>query len=109
MLITWLSSQYKGTITRASWEHVQQTTKASIENELKCSFKVISDKLLGFIVRHRGIKVDLAKIEVIIELQPSKNLLEPKRLQACLMYSSWFITNLFGRCQLFSWLMNKDF
>lgn len=45
---------------------------------LKCAFDVTSSKFLGFSVHHRGIKVDLAKIKVIIELSPQMSLKELK-------------------------------
>ena len=34
-------------------------------NPLKCAFGVTSGKFLGFIVRHRGIEIDQAKIKAI--------------------------------------------
>ena len=34
-------------------------------NSIKCAFGVTSGKVLGFIVRHRGIEVDHSKIEAI--------------------------------------------
>jgi len=34
-------------------------------NSLKCAFGVTSGRFLGFVVRHRGIKIDQAKVKVI--------------------------------------------
>ncbi|XP_019223850.1 PREDICTED: uncharacterized protein LOC109205591 [Nicotiana attenuata] len=45
-------------------------------NPLNCTFGVTSGKFLGFIVRHRGIKVDLAKIDAIQKMPKPKNLRE---------------------------------
>ncbi|GKV21559.1 hypothetical protein SLEP1_g31529 [Rubroshorea leprosula] len=41
-------------------------------NPLKCAFGVSSRKFLGFIVRHRGIKIDQSKIEAIVNMPPPK-------------------------------------
>jgi len=45
-------------------------------NPLKCAFGVMSSKFLGFVVRHRGIKIDRAKIRVIQDMPPPRNLIE---------------------------------
>ncbi|KAA0045648.1 uncharacterized protein E6C27_scaffold243G001600 [Cucumis melo var. makuwa] len=45
-------------------------------NPLKCAFSVTSGKFLGFIVRHRGVKVDHSKIDAIQKMPSSKNLYE---------------------------------
>lgn len=36
-------------------------------NPLKCAFGVTSSKFLGFVVRHRGIEVEPAKMKAIIK------------------------------------------
>ncbi|XP_050944077.1 uncharacterized protein LOC103493258 [Cucumis melo] len=55
-------------------------------NPLKCAFDVTSRKFLGFIVRHRGIKVDHSKIDAIQKMPSPKNLHELRRLQGRLAY-----------------------
>ena len=50
-------------------------------NLLKCAFGVTSGKFLDFIVRHQGIKVDLAKIDVIQKMPELKNLKDLRSLQ----------------------------
>ncbi|KAA0044960.1 uncharacterized protein E6C27_scaffold74G002660 [Cucumis melo var. makuwa] len=77
-------------------------------NPLKCAFDVTSGKFLGFIVRHRGIKVDHSKIDAIQKMPSPKNLHELRRLQGRLAYIRRFISNLAGRCQPFQKLMRKD-
>ena len=37
-------------------------------NPTKCTFEVKSRKLLGFVVSHREIKVDLDKVKAILEM-----------------------------------------
>ncbi|XP_070013568.1 uncharacterized protein [Nicotiana sylvestris] len=42
-------------------------------NPAKCAFGVPTEKLLGFIVSHRGIELDLSNVKAIQELPPPKN------------------------------------
>ncbi|XP_062094067.1 uncharacterized protein LOC133800111 [Humulus lupulus] len=77
-------------------------------NPLKCAFRVASGKFIGFIVRHRGIETDPAKIKAILEIPPSRNLHQLHGLQGRLAYIRRFISNLSGRCQPFSKLMQKN-
>jgi RNase H-like domain found in reverse transcriptase/Reverse transcriptase (RNA-dependent DNA polymerase) len=77
-------------------------------NPLKCAFMVSSGKFLGFVVRHRGIEIDLGKIKVIIELPPPKNLKQLRSLQGQLAYIRRFIANLSGKFQPFTRLTKKD-
>ena len=41
-------------------------------NPKKCTFRVTSRKLLGFMVSQRGIEVDPEKIQAIIEMKPPR-------------------------------------
>ncbi|CAL8084296.1 unnamed protein product [Prunus armeniaca] len=66
-------------------------------NPLKCAFGVTSVKFLGFIVKHRGIKVDQTKIKVIRDMLESRNLHELKSLQGRLAFIWRFISNLARR------------
>ncbi|XP_019240297.1 PREDICTED: uncharacterized protein LOC109220284 [Nicotiana attenuata] len=77
-------------------------------NPLKCAFGVTSGKFLGFIVRHRGIEVDPAKIDAIQKMPRPKNLRELQNLQGNLAFIRRFISNLAGRCQPFNHLLRKD-
>ncbi|PKU65643.1 putative mitochondrial protein [Dendrobium catenatum] len=77
-------------------------------NPLKCAFGVTSGKFLGFIVRHRGIEIDPAKIEAILDMPSPKSLTQLRSLQGRLAYIRRFISNLYGRCQPFSVLAKKD-
>ncbi|XP_028557328.1 uncharacterized protein LOC114581406 [Dendrobium catenatum] len=77
-------------------------------NPLKCAFGVTSGKFLGFVVTHRGIEIDPAKIEAILDMPPSKSLTQLRSLQGRLAYIRRFISNLYGRCLPFSVLAKKD-
>ncbi|KAG9449974.1 hypothetical protein H6P81_009939 [Aristolochia fimbriata] len=73
-------------------------------NPLKCAFGITSGKFLGFIVHHRGIKIDQSKIDVIQKMSEPRNVSELKSFA----YIRRFISNLAGRCQPFSRLLKKD-
>ncbi|XP_070049133.1 uncharacterized protein [Nicotiana tomentosiformis] len=76
-------------------------------NPLKCAFGVTSGKFLDFIVRHRGIKIDQAKVDTILKMPEPRHIHELKSLQGKLAYLRRFISNLDGRCQPFNRLMKK--
>ena len=77
-------------------------------NPLKCAFGVTSGNFLDFIVKHRGIEVDQSKIKAIQNMLEPRNLHELKSLQGRLAFIRRFISDLAGRCQLFSRLLKKD-
>jgi hypothetical protein len=43
-------------------------------NPNKCTFDVPSDKLLGYMVSHRGIDLNLEKVVAITKIKPAENL-----------------------------------
>ncbi|KAL0405768.1 UNVERIFIED_CONTAM: hypothetical protein Slati_3890700 [Sesamum latifolium] len=47
-------------------------------NPSKCAFGVTSGKFLGFIVRRRGIKIEQAKIDVILKMSEPRNITSSK-------------------------------
>ena len=77
-------------------------------NPLKCAFGVTFRKFLGFIVRHRGIEIDQAKIDTILKMPEPRDIHELKSLQGRLAYLRRFISNLARKYQPFSHLMKKD-
>jgi len=76
-------------------------------NPLKCAFGVTSGKFLGFVVRHKGIKIDQSKIKAIQDMPEPKNLKELRALQGRLAYIRRFISNLADCCHPFSHLVKK--
>ncbi|XP_070047529.1 uncharacterized protein [Nicotiana tomentosiformis] len=69
--------------------------------------RVTSGKFFGFIVRHRGIEIDQAKVDAILKMHEPWDIHELKNLQGKLAYLRRFISNIAGRCQPFSYLMKK--
>ena len=49
-------------------------------NASKCSFGVGSSKFLGYLVTHKGIKVNLDQIKAINDLKPPRNAKEVQKL-----------------------------
>jgi len=45
-------------------------------NPVKWAFGVTSGKFPGFVARHRGIEIDQAKVRVVQDMPPPKNLKE---------------------------------
>ncbi|KAG9453450.1 hypothetical protein H6P81_006354 [Aristolochia fimbriata] len=76
-------------------------------NPLKCAFGVTSGKFLGFLVHHRGIKIDQSKIDAIQKMPEPRNVSELKSFQGHVAYIRRFISNLAGRSQPFSRLLKK--
>ncbi|XP_070022054.1 uncharacterized protein [Nicotiana sylvestris] len=77
-------------------------------NPAKCTFGMLSGKLLGFIVSRRGIELDLSKIKAIQELPPPRNKTEVMSLLGRLNYISRFITQLTTTCEPIFKLLKKD-
>jgi len=77
-------------------------------NPLKCAFGITSSKFLGFVVRHKGIEIDRAKVRAIQDMQPPRNLKELRGLQGRLAYIRRIISNLTGRCHPFSHFVKKE-
>lgn len=76
-------------------------------NPLKCAFMVSSGKILGFIVRYRGIEINPTKIKAILEMPPPRNIKELRSFQGRLAYIRRFIANLSGRIKPFTKLTKK--
>ena len=60
-------------------------------NSNKCTFGMTSEKLLGFIVSQRGIKVDPEKIKAIVEMKPPRTEKEIQGFLGRIQYISKFI------------------
>ena len=76
-------------------------------NASKCSFRVGSGKFLGYMVTHRGIKVNPNQIKVVSSLQSSRNPKEVQKLIGMIAALNRFISRSTDRCRPFILLMNK--
>ena len=62
-------------------------------NPKKCRFMVPQGRLLGHIVCKEGLKTDPDKVSVILEMQPSTNVMEVKSFLGHIGYYRRFIKN----------------
>ena len=76
-------------------------------NASKCSFGVGSNKFLGYMVTHRGIKVNPDQIKAINDLKPPRNAKEVQKLTGMIATLNRFISRSADRCRPFYLLINK--
>ena len=76
-------------------------------NASKCSFGVGSEKFLGYVVTHRGIKVNQDQIKAINNLQPPRNPKEVQKLTGMMAALNQFISRSADRCRPFFLLLYK--
>jgi hypothetical protein len=71
-------------------------------NPLKCTFSVLADKFLGFIIHEHGIEIDPTKIESINKVQPPQCKNDMQKILGKLNYLRRFIFNLSGKISAFA-------
>ena len=76
-------------------------------NASKCSFAVGSGKFLGYMVTHRGIKVNPDQIKAINDLKLPRNAKEVQKLTGIIAALNRFISRSADRCRTFYLLINK--
>ena len=77
-------------------------------NPKKCTFGVMSGKLLGFIVSQRGIEVDPDKIKAISEMKKPRTEKEILGFLGRIQYISRFIAQLTTICEPLFKLLKRD-
>jgi len=77
-------------------------------NPEKCVFGVSAGKLLGFLVSHRGIEANPAKIRAIRALMPPARIKDVQKLTGSLATLSHFISRLAERVLPFFKLLRKS-
>ena len=78
-------------------------------NPNKCAFGVTAGKFLGFMVSQRGIKVNLEKIQAIMELEPPRTVKEVQSLNGKIVALNRFVSRAMDRCLLFFRTLRKSF
>jgi ribonuclease HI len=76
-------------------------------NPEKCVFRVPAGKLLGFIIRHRGIEANPEKIEAIMRMEALRSQKKVQRLTGCMAALSRFISRLGEKGLSFYKLLKK--
>jgi hypothetical protein len=74
----------------------------------KCVFGVTADKLLSFLVSHRGIKANPEKIKTIEAMRPPTHIKDVHKLTGCLTVLSQFISRLAERALSFFKFLRKS-
>ena len=77
-------------------------------NPQKCTFRVITGKLLGFLVSNRGMEVDPSKIKAILEMLPPRSEKEIKGFLGRLQYISRFVTKNTSTCEPIFKILKKN-
>ena len=78
-------------------------------NPAKCSFGVLAEKFLGFIVNNRGIKANPDKIKVVLDMPSPSGIKEVQRLTGRIAALSRFVLRASDKCQLFFQVLKKAF
>ena len=77
-------------------------------NPTKCIFGVLSGKLLGFIVSHRGIEVNAEKIKAIMDMEAPVSIKDVQKLTGCMAALNRFLSKLEERGLPFFKLLKKQ-
>ena len=67
-------------------------------NPSKCVFGVTAGKFLDFMVSQRGIEVNLEKVQVILELEPSRIVKAVQSLNGKVTALNRFVSKAMGKC-----------
>jgi hypothetical protein len=103
-----VKSRKKRTLIEDLEEMFTKLRKVNIKlNPAKYTFRVPSDKLLGFLVSHRGIEANPDRVRAIEEMQPPHNLKEMQRLRRCMATLGCFIARSGERALPFFKLMKR--
>ena len=77
-------------------------------NLTKCVFSVPSEKLLGFIVSHRGIEANLEKINAIMNIKAPASIKDVQKPIGCMAALNRFLSRLGERGLPFFKLLKKQ-
>ena len=78
-------------------------------NPSKCAFRVTAGKFLGFMVSQRGIKVNLEKVWVIMELAPPKTVKDVQSLNGKIAALNKFVSRATDKCLPFFHTLKRSF
>ena len=77
-------------------------------NLAKCTFRVKSEKLLGFVVSQKGIEVDPDKVKAILEMPKPRSEKQVRGFLGRLHYIARFISQLTATCEPLFKLLRKN-
>ena len=70
-------------------------------NPTKCAFGVCQGNFLGFMVNHRGIEANPAKIQALLDMEPPQKIKKMQSLTGCVATLNRFISCVTDKCQPF--------
>ncbi|KAL5561422.1 hypothetical protein UlMin_031169 [Ulmus minor] len=76
-------------------------------NPSKCAFGVSSGKFLGFMINHRGIEANPAKIQALLDMEPPRKIKEVQRLTGRIVALNRFISRATDRYKPFFQALRK--
>ncbi|KAL5568810.1 hypothetical protein UlMin_025385 [Ulmus minor] len=76
-------------------------------NPAKCAFGVTSGKFLGFMVNHRGIEANPAKIQALLDMESPRKVKEVQSLTGRVAALNRFISRATDKCQPFFRALRK--
>ena len=76
-------------------------------NSSKCAFGVSLGKFLGFMVSHRGIEANPDKIQVILNMEPPRNIKEVQSLTRRVAALNRFVSTTTDKCLPFFKVLKK--
>ena len=78
-------------------------------NPRKCAFRVMARKFLGFMLSQKGIKVNLDRIQAIIEMTPPTNIKKVQSLNGKVTTLNRFVSRAMDKCLPFFRTLKKSF
>ena len=78
-------------------------------NPSKCTFGVSSGKFLRFMVSHRGIKANLDKIQVKLDMKPPRSIKEVQSFTEQVAALNMFVSKTTDKCLSFFKVLKKAF
>ena len=76
-------------------------------NPTKCTFRVTSEKLLGFVVSKKEIEIDSDKVRAIQDLPSPQTQKEVRSFMRRLNYIARFISQMMAKCDLIFKILRK--
>ena len=67
----------------------------------KCAFVVSSGKFFGFMVNYRGIKINLEKIQALLNVKSPTNVKEIQRFTGLIVALNCFVSRATYKCLIF--------
>ena len=78
-------------------------------NPSKCTFRVASEKFLGFMLSQRGIEANLEKVRAILDMTSPKTVKEVQKLTGRIVAFNRFVSKATDKCLPFFKTLKQAF